>query len=181
MYFLKSYTTRAHVTGTTTILVFRCMLAFKLPHLLPDPSATIKGSSPRCSGTDGRVGRTHLDRLHLCVTCLANPSTIVNLSRCVAQAPWLKPLCVCDAPAIRYFRHRTPPVKELCLIVWAGLLCSSICGASCSFRRSPFHHDGCRQPYWSSVPNSGTHSDTCNAFSICSAALAIRSSGALRI
>ena len=56
------------------------MPAFKPPHLLPDPSATIKGSSPRCSGTDGRVGRTHLDRLHLCVTCLANPSTIVNLS-----------------------------------------------------------------------------------------------------
>ena len=41
------------------------MLAFKLPHLLPDPSAAIKGHSPGCSGTDWRVGRIHLGRLHL--------------------------------------------------------------------------------------------------------------------
>jgi hypothetical protein len=54
---------------------FRCMLAFKLPHLLSDPSAAIKGCSPKCSGTDGRVGWVHPDRLHLCATCLASCSS----------------------------------------------------------------------------------------------------------
>ena len=72
------------------------MLAFKLPHLLPDPSAAIKGHSPRCSGTDGRVGRIHLDRLHLCVTRSAKP--VYYCLKKICQGVWLEPpgssLCV---------------------------------------------------------------------------------------
>ena len=42
----------------------------------------------RCSGTDGRVGWVHPDRLHLCATCLANPSTNVI----IYQGDWPEPL-----------------------------------------------------------------------------------------
>jgi hypothetical protein len=59
---MYSVTLREHMGRQGLQLsVFRCMLVFKLPHLLSDPSAAIKGCSPKCSGTDGRVGWVHPD------------------------------------------------------------------------------------------------------------------------